>query len=229
MASTVKRVVAVAACATVFGVACMGGPARAEGPEVGFNAGVAVAIDKFQKTVEGDVGGTFGLSGGYRWDVSDAVALSLLANPQFTFFPTDRTCCDNPDSDPQGIFSITAGPKLTFGTGGPVAVYLGAAGGYYRDMMGPLTDDGGGFNAGGGIDFEVAPGTSIGLFGRYDYARMVASDNTDCDRQWGSTGLAFTHVFMPPEPVAAAPPPPPPPPQRPPPPPPPPATERRGG
>ena len=206
-------------CAAMMTVGTAGS-ARADGGEVGFNAGAAIAIDKFQRTVHGDVGGTFGFSGGYRWNLTDTVALSLLGTPQFTFFPTERACCDDDDDDVQSIFSLTAGPKLTFGTGGPVSLYLGIAGGYYRDMSGPLSDDGGGFNTGGGIDFAVAENTSIGIFGRYDYARMVASDDTDCDRQWGTAGLAITHVFGEEEVIAAAPPPPPPPP---------PVTERRGG
>ena len=53
---------------------------------------------------------------------------------------------DQKDEDAIGIFSITAGPKFSFGTGGPVEAYVGAAGGYYRDMMGPLSDDGAGFS-----------------------------------------------------------------------------------
>jgi len=185
----------IAACAAIVSVGWTASSARADGPEVGFNAGAAIAIDKFQRSVHGDVGGTFGFSGGYRWDMSDAVALSILGNPQFTFFPTERKCCDDDDEQAIGIFSITGGPKLTFKAGEAAGIYIGAAGGYYRDMMGPLSDDGAGFNAGGGIDFAIAEGTTLGLFGRYDYARMVASDNTDCDRQWGSVGLAFTHVF----------------------------------
>ena len=185
------RMLAIAMGAAIVSFGLLAPAARADGPEVDLNAGAAIAIDKFQKAVHGDVGGTFGFSGGYRWDMSDTVSLSLLANPQFSFFPTHRACCDDDDENAIGIFSITGGPKLTIGTGGPVSLYAGVAGGYYRDMVGPLTDDGGGFNAGGGIDFAIAEGTTVGVFGRYDYARMVATDDSDCDRQWGSVGLAL--------------------------------------
>ena len=52
-----------------------------------------------------------------------------------------------------------------------------------------MSDDGIGFNANGGIAFEVAPNTTLGWFGRYDYANMVARPGSDIARQWASTGL----------------------------------------
>jgi hypothetical protein len=226
----VKRALAVASCAAIVGVAWTGSPAWADGPEVGVNAGPAIAINKFKRVVDGDVGGTVGLTGGYRWDINENFAISLIGNPQFAIFPTDEDCCTDRDDDPSGIFSITGGPKFSFMTGGPVELYTQALGGYYVDVVGPLDDDGVGFNAGGGINFMLTRNAALGIFGRYDYARMVAVSNSDVDRQWVSTGLAFNYVFRPEEVIAAEPPPPPPPP--PPPaeePPPPPVYERRGG
>src|SRR5688572_26022723 len=121
MRKRISRALTIAFCVAVMSMIVTTSSARADGGEVGFNAGAAVAIDKFQRTVHGDVGGTFGFTGGYRWDMSDAVALSLLANPQLSFFPTERRCCDGDDEEAQGIFSITGGPKLSFGgTDGPV-------------------------------------------------------------------------------------------------------------
>ena len=109
--------------------------------------------------------------------------------------------------------------------------FVNAAGGYYRDLSGQMSDDGAGFNAGGGIAFELAPNATLRFFGRYDYANMVARPNSDVARQWASGGVAFQYVFAPvhEEYVAPPPPPPPPPPAPRPLPPPPPPTERRGG
>jgi hypothetical protein len=209
-------------------------PVRADGPEVGFNAGVAVPLKKYSHTVEG-VGGTVGLSGGYRFNLTDNLALSLLGNPQFSFFGTEEGCCglgSKGDSDDIGsIFSITGGPKLSFLADGFEA-YAGGQGGYYRDMSRPLSDEGPGYNIDAGFNFEIARNTSLGVFGRYDVAYMTPEAGTNgAQRKWVSGGLAFTYVFQPEE-VAVAPPPPPPPPPPPavrPPPPPPPPTQRRGG
>ena len=96
------------------------------------------------------------------------------------------------------MFSITGGPRFSLLTG-PVETYVGVAGGYYRDMSGQMNDDGAGFNAGGGLAFEVAPNTTLGVFGRYDYANMVARPGSDVARQWASTGLTVQHVFQPEE------------------------------
>ena len=120
-------------------------PVRADGPEVGFNAGVAVPIKKYSHTVEG-VGGTAGFDGGYRFNLTDNIALSVLANPQFSFFGTEEGCCqprrEGGDSDDIGsIFSITGGPKLSF-LGDGFDAYVAGQGGYYRDMTRPLDDDG---------------------------------------------------------------------------------------
>ena len=58
-----------------------------------------------------------------------------------------------------------------------------ALGGYYRDMSGPMSDDGVGFNAGGGVNFEVADNTTVGLFGNYNYMNLVAAPHSDVARQ----------------------------------------------
>ena len=89
-----------------------------------------------------NVGGTAGFWGGYRFDLSDEVALSLLAQPQFSFFKTERGCCRGKnDHEESSLFAITSGPELSFYTG-IVETYIGAQAGYYRDMSGPMSDDG---------------------------------------------------------------------------------------
>ncbi len=210
MGNAMRRGLAVALCAAVVG---FGSTARADGPEVGVNAGMAFPLSKYRHTTDPDIGGTVGVEGGYRFNLTDNFALSLLGNPQFFLYDGEHHCCNgaSTNDDVGSVFSFTAGPRFSLLTG-PVETYVGAAGGYYRDMSGQLSDDGAGFNAGGGIAFEVAPNTTIGWFGRYDYANMVARPGSDVARQWASTGLTVQHVFQPEEAPPPAPPPPPPPP-----------------
>jgi hypothetical protein len=208
-------------------------PVRADGPEVGVNIGAAMPLSsKYRRTVDSNLGGTFGFWSGYRFDLSDNLALSIIGQPQFTFFKTERGCCSGKnDHEESTLFGITGGPKLSLLTG-IVETYVVAQGGYYRDMSGPMSDDGAGFNAGGGMNFWVAENTSLGIFGRYDYMNLVAAPGSDIERQMVLGGFALTHVFEPERIVAAPPPPPPPPPPpaaRPAPAPPPPPTQRRGG
>ena len=229
MGNATKRGLAVALCAAVVGIGFTISTARADGPEVGVNVGAAVPIGKYRKTVDPDVGGTVGLEGGYRFNLTDNFALSIIGNPQFFLYESQHNLGNGRHSkndDVASVFSITGGPRFSLLTG-PVETYVGAAGGYYRDMSGQMSDDGAGFNAGGGLTFEVAPNTTLGLFGRYDYANMVARPGSDVERQWASTGFTVQHVFQPEEAPAYVPPPPRPAP--PPPPPPPPVTQRRGG
>jgi len=142
-----------------------------------------------KKTTSPDVGGTFGLEGGYRFNLTDDFALSLIGNPQFFLYTSENHCCNGRETndDVASVFAITAGPRFSLLTAG-VESYVGIAGGYYRDMGGLLQDDGAGFNAGGGLAFEVAPNTTLGAFGRYDYANMVARPGSDVARQWTSGG-----------------------------------------
>jgi outer membrane protein OmpA-like peptidoglycan-associated protein len=217
-----KREIVVSAAVIALGSCLLGTLARADGPEVGVNAGVAVPVKKYSHTVEG-VGGTVGLSGGYRFDLTDTLALSFLANPQFVFAGTEEGCCPDKrrDDDIGSIFSITGGPKLSLLTG-MVETYASGQGGYYRDMSGPLSVDGVGYNLGAGVNVEVARATRVGVFGRYDVAYMSPEPGTNADqRKWASGGLALQYAFLPEERVAQAPPPPPPAP------PPPPPTRRR--
>jgi outer membrane protein OmpA-like peptidoglycan-associated protein len=186
--------------------------ARADGPVIGTDVGAAIPLDKYKRTVDKDVGLTAGFWGGYRFDLSDEVALSLLAQPQFSFFKTQEGCCRGKnDEEDASLFAITGGPELSFWAG-IVETYVGAQAGYYRDMSGPMSDDGFGFNAGGGLRFEVVRDTTVGLFGRYDYMNLVAAPGSDVQRQMVLAGFTFQRVFQPPSPPprrAEAPPPPP--------------------
>jgi outer membrane protein OmpA-like peptidoglycan-associated protein len=213
MMRSVRRIVAVALASAVVSLGCMANAVWADGPEVGVNVGAAFPLSKYRKTTDTDVGGTFGLEGGYRFDLTENFALSIIGNPQFFLYDSEHQCCNGRDTndDVASVFSITGGPRFSLLTG-PVETYVGAAGGYYRDMSGLMQDDGAGFNAGGGLAFEVAPHTTLGLFGRYDYANMTARPGSDVRRQWASTGITVQHVFAAEEAPPPAPPPPPPPP-----------------
>ncbi len=193
------------AVAVAAGLCVARAESRAGGPELGFNAGAMVPLSKFQRAVNKNVGGTFGFMGGYRFDLSDTLALSLVAQPQFFFYDTQ----DSSD-DAAGMFMATAGPKLSIVTG-DLETYITAQGGYYRDIVGPLSDDGWGFNAGGGVGYRITEADTIGVNARYDYTLLDAAADSDTSRQFVLTGFHYTHVFLPEPPPKVVPAPPPPP------------------
>jgi len=203
-----RRTLAVA-IATAFLLGVGTGQAYGDGFEVGANVGAAVPLSKYKSTVDEDVGGTFGITGGYRFDLNEHVGLSLIANPQFTFFST-QDCCGKHEEDVSSVFIGGVGPKLTFDTG-PAETWLMAQGAYYRDMDGIIHDEGAGWNAGGGVNFKITDASSLGLYARYDRADIRARPDSNQDRQFLLTGLAFNHYFKPQEPVRMVETPPPPP------------------
>jgi outer membrane protein OmpA-like peptidoglycan-associated protein len=187
-------------------------PAQADGPEFGANVGAAVPLKKYSHTIEG-VGGTTGVSLGYRFDLNPNFSLSLLANPQAFFLGTEEGCCRDKrhDDDINSLLTASGGPKFTF-SGGPVEAFVMGQGGYYWDLSGALSDKGPGYNISTGINFDIGANNSVGFFGRYDLAYMRPEPGNGSQRKLVSGGLAYTHVFQPPERIAEAPPPPPPPP-----------------
>ncbi len=192
MRSLVKRGLAVALSAAVVGLGGMTAEVRADGPLIGANIGAAFPLSKYRRTIDPDIGGTAGMEGGYRFDLSENLALSLFANPQFFLYDGEHDCCDgaHTDDDVGSVFSITGGPRLSI-LSGPVEWFINGAGGYYRDISGQMSDDGAGFNAGGGVAFELSRNATLRFLGRYDYAKMVARPNSDVERQWASGGHRF--------------------------------------
>lgn len=185
------------------------GAHAANGPEVGANVGAMVPLSKFKDTVGGGAGATVGFYGGYRWDLTEALKISLIGQPQFTFAPgTEVTRNGATYGGGFGSMVIfTAGPKLTFQSG-PVETYVSTQGGYYHDLTGMNDDTGGGFNAGGGVNYRLNDLTSVGLFGRYDYTTMNAAPWTTNTRQFVLAGIGVNHTFPVPQVAVAAPPPP---------------------
>lgn len=178
--------------------------AHADGPEVGANVGAMIPLSKFKDTIDGDVGATVGFYGGYRWDLTEALKLSLIGQPQFTFAPgTERFNNGTRFGGGFGSMAIfTGGPKLTVVTG-PVETYFTTQGGFYTDLTGANDDTGGGFNAGGGISYLINELTSVGLWARYDYSTMDATPTTTNTRQWILAGIGVNHTFPVPQ-VAVA-------------------------
>jgi len=202
-----------ASAALMLSACALSFPAWASGPELGGNVGVAVPLKKYSHTIEG-VGGTTGALMGYRFDVTDNLAFSLVATPHAFFAGTEEGCCnDKPhDDDITALLAATGGPKLTFHDE-RLEAYVMGQGGWYWDLNGPLSDDGPGYNIGAGINIAVGAGNSVGVFGLYDVAYMSPEPRASgSQRKLVSGGFAYQHVFEPPERIAEAPPPPPPPP-----------------
>jgi outer membrane protein OmpA-like peptidoglycan-associated protein len=189
--------------------------AETEGaPVVGLELGAAVPIGKFKDTA--DLGGSAGAYGGYHWQFNETVGLSLLANPEFSFFPSDHPT--NPlsgqesDSDVVIVMGLNAGPRLTIG-GEEAHVFIDGRGGYFRDLSGPLNESGPGYNVGGGAGFTIAPNTSLTLFGRFNEALSFrAFRGSSKNLRFVTAGIGIEHRFAAPPPAPAAAPPPAPPP-----------------
>lgn len=189
--------------------------ARGDGAETGGYVGAAFPVGHYSDTV--DIGGVVGGWGGYRWNVSENGAISLIGVPQFTLMPpedcpTGATLvrCSDKD-DVASTFSLTAGPKFTvFDEGTELSVAL--LGGYFRDIFGPLDEDGGGLAVHASLGRDIGAGMNLALFARFEeiFLRPAADSDRD-DRQLVLAGLQLGWTFAP-EPVEPPPPPPPPPP-----------------
>lgn len=207
--------VSVMATALIVGAGWLRGSASAQESDFDLevDAGAVFPLSKYKRTIDGDVGAGLNVQAGYRYMLNNNVGIGFAGGPLFTFLPTAkpfRGATDDFDDEVSSNFAITAGPKLSLLTD-IVETWLTVQGGYYRDMTGPMDEDGGGFNAGGGLRFRITSSDSIGVFGRYDYSNQDAAPDTTNVRQFVTTGISYNHSF------AAAPPaqeyiPPPPPP-----------------
>ncbi|HZR81416.1 MAG TPA: OmpA family protein [Candidatus Binatia bacterium] len=175
--------------------------------------GVAVPTGQYTRTA--NVGGTIGFFGGYRFSLTRGVALDLLLQPQFTLLPTKGRLREF-SSSLTSTFNIATGPRLVLGEG-PWRAAFGGQGGYYRDMSGPLSEDGAGWNVAGEVSYEIFRNGFLGLFARYDQANLLpALDASPKEpRRIFLGGISFDWVWEPEAEVVQAattvPPPPPPP------------------
>ena len=203
----------VALLATAAVLACGAPAALADGPIVGVDLFGAIPLKGTRKTA--DFGGGAGAYGGYQFDLHPSVRLALLANPEFSFFPSDNPVNTNSgrqsDSDVISVMGLLGGPRLTFG-GGDKHLFLDGRGGYYRELSGPLNSAGAGYNVGGGFSFEFARGTSLTISGRYNESFMRAQRGKHENFRFVTAGMGIEHRFNAPEPIVEAQPPPPPPP-----------------
>jgi len=193
------------ACLLVLGLGLgIARDAAGDGFEFGVETGATFPLSKTKRSM-GDVGGSIGLPGGYRWNLGQNFALSVVGQPNFFAFPTEEGF---PGSNMSSNFSYTVGPKATFLTKW-VSVHAGAQGGYYQDLTGPMDDGGAGFNGNLGVSYRFDEHQSLGLFGRYDYSAQKAAPNTDNSRQMATAGLQYLYSWAEPPPPPPAPEPPP--------------------
>jgi outer membrane protein OmpA-like peptidoglycan-associated protein len=198
-------------------IACVAVPnAGAREPVVGVDLAAAVPVSTFQRTA--DAGGAILPFVGYRF--GDRYFFTPLVQAQFAAFPNNVDPDLGPESEDQAasLFAITAGARLGMKEE-KLEIYFTAQGGYYTDISGPINDQGEGFAIGGGVDYELTPGNTLGLFLRRDQSSMRAARDTTDDLTYLLTGLSYQHRFLAPPPppapvVAEAPPPPPAPPPK---------------
>jgi outer membrane protein OmpA-like peptidoglycan-associated protein len=170
------------------------GSARADEPVIGGGISAAVPLSKFKSPA--DVGGGFDIYGGYRFNLTEHIGLSLLGGPDFSFFPNEGGGGD----DAITLFDLMAGPRLSIGDGGN-EVFIDGRGGYAWDLSGPIDDDGAAFSLGGGVAFELVRGTALTLFSRYNESEMRARPGTNSNLRWVNAGIGIQHRFLGPEPM----------------------------
>jgi len=179
------------------------GSVQADEPVIGGDLSAAIPLSKFKTPA--DLGGGFDIYGGYRFDLAKNIGLSLLGGPDFSFFQND----DGGSADAITLFDLTAGPRLSIGDAGNEVFFDGRAG-YAWDLSGPINDDGFAWSLGGGFAFEVARGTALTLFGRYNESEMRAQPGSNANLRWANAGIGIQHRFLAPEPMTQVEPPPPP-------------------
>lgn len=184
--------------------------ARAHGPVIGGELSAAIPLKQTRNTA--DLGGAAGIYGGYEFDLDPVVRLSLLANPEFSFFPSEEPINPNSgrksDSDPIVVMGLLGGPRLSIGS--DLRFFIDGRGGYFKELSGPLNSEGAGYNVGGGFAIEFARGTALTIFGRYNESFMRAERGSHANFRFVTAGLGLDHRFNAPEPLAEVPPPPPP-------------------
>jgi outer membrane protein OmpA-like peptidoglycan-associated protein len=191
------------AAAVVIGTAQRGGAQLADQiadeirngvPIVGADLGAAVPLSTYQKTA--NPGGAIAPFVGYQ--IGRDFAFTPIIQPQLAAF---SSCCGG--SSVPTITSITAGGRFSLNDG-PAEAYFNAQGGWYWETTGPIDHNGGGFNIGGGFNYEFWPGTALGLFITYHEASMrparVTTSNTT---QFLVTGIEVRHRFLPEVPAPA--------------------------
>ena len=188
-----------------------------DGPFIGLDLGVSEPTnDNYRSHVA--TGATAAPFAGYMFNDYLGLQGSFHAN----FQPPD----DN-DERPQSnlnhrngwttMMGATVGPRFQVPLGDLFDLYLTAQGGGFKGVGGRLNQWAPGFQAGGGLDVNLTPQFSLGLFARWNRAYMaphptflvghVVDDQGPKDARWATGGIGLKYAFNGPE---AAPPPPPP-------------------
>lgn len=196
-----------------------------DAPDVDLYFGASIPTAHWNDYV--NTGGVVGAFAGYRWGLSDNVALGVVVNPSFSIGGTDLggncrySYCSGKETS--STFSIGLGPKLSF-IEGPTQLSLAVTGAYFRDIAGVLDSSGAGLAIHAAVTRDIGwYGLNAGIFGRIEeqflspypgngrggdgYGRRNDQVN---DRQMIMAGLQLG--WNGPAPVVAAPVPPPPPP-----------------
>jgi len=180
------------------------------GPVVGADVGAAIPISDFQSSA--DPGGSIAPFVGWQIGNGTGFTITPIIQGQFAGFTEDESAGGTPT-----ITSAHGGARFSLNDEA-VEIYFGAVGGYYWSTSGPTEhDNGNGFGISGGLNYELWRGGAVGIFARYDQARIRPSATADNqDLQFLTSGFEVRQRFLaaeepppPPPPVAVAPPPPP--------------------
>ncbi|MEO8601744.1 MAG: OmpA family protein [bacterium] len=183
------------------------------GPVVGVDVGAALPISDFRRSA--DPGGSLAPFVGWQIGSGKGFTITPIIQGQFAGFSAGGEFGNGTPS----ITSAHGGMRFSLNNEN-TEIYLGAVGGYYWSTSGPSEhDNGNGFGISGGLNYALWQGGALGVFARYDQARIrpYPSDDNQ-ETKFITTGLEVRQRFFgaepppPPPPVVAAAPPPPAPP-----------------
>lgn len=191
--------------------------AAVEGPFLGLDLGVSEPTnDNYRSHVA--TGVTAAPFGGYMFNDYLGIQGALHMNAQP---PDDNN--ERPQANLKNrnqwttMAGATVGPRFQLPLGDLFDIYLTGQGGGFKGLGGRLNQWAPGFQVGGGVDVNVTPQFSVGLFGRWNRAYMaphptslaghVDDDQGPSDARWATAGIGLKYSFNGPQ---AAPPPPPP-------------------
>ncbi len=166
-------------------------------PVVAVETGVAQPVSNSQRGAA--TGGAIAFPVGARWDLGSMAAVELTTGPGFAVMETrcirDEGApaqCDSDDTT--SLFSWTVGPRFIL-SDGPLELFAGARGGYYRGLAGRIEADAGGFAIETGLHYELVPGTAIGALARREQVDVAPYPGADGDFEFLVFGLSFVHRY----------------------------------
>ncbi len=175
-------------------------------PVIGVDVGAAIPISNFRDTA--DPGGAIAPFLGWQLGSGRGFTLMPLVRGEFAGFT------ENDGAGTPTLANAGGGLRASLNDE-ETEIYVDAGGGYYWSTSGPTEhDDGGGYDVGGGVNYEFWRGTALGAFARYHQASINPRPGSaeESRLRYLTTGIELRHRFLPaepppPAPVAAAPPP----------------------